>query len=337
MLTAITDRQQVNQAFRKMRSSLIHGTRGEQRWIGFPGGQQQGDVRWLEDDGYWCSVADPELHAQSNRYWSAFGTVSRSDAKDPLTITAEINPPKEGVNRRCAGILAEDSSGAQYLLHSGKIGGGKPGIGRSAFLSYLESPNLHDVAWPDGQVTQAILIGRIDRTALRGQVGEFIRTVAAFKSGSAAPLPTPDTGAESTFAEEFAGTKRAYSVSAVIEATCNHGYVIRSLRKAVAAADVGTVGKDFARDLFLHRKGVVIVQFEAKTDTTPQSIYTGIGQLMLHTATQSPAPHRVLILPNAPEGKTLQRLSALGVEVVTYSLRGHAALFHNLDRVLRSI
>jgi hypothetical protein len=337
MLTAITDRQAVNQAFRKMRASLIHGTRGEIRWIGFPSGQLQGSVRWLEDEGYWCSVADPELHAQDNRYWSAFGTVPRSEAKDPLTITAEINPPKEGVNRRCAGILAEDSSGTQYLLHSGKIGGGKPGIGRSAFLSYLESPNQHELAWPDGQVTRAILIGRIDRPALRGQVGEFIRTVAAFKSGSPAPLPTPDAGAESTFAEEFAGTKRAYSVSAVIEATCNHGYVIRSLRKAVEAADVGTVGKDIARDLFVHRKGVVIVLFEAKTDATPQSIYTGIGQLMLHTATQSPAPHRVLILPDAPDEKTRQRLSALGIEVVTYSLRGHEAVFQNLDRVLRKI
>lgn len=335
MLTAITDRNGVNQAFRKMRASLIRGTRGETRWIGYPGGQQEGDVRWLEDDGYWCSVADPELHPQDNRYWSAFGTVPRSEAKDPLTITAEINPPKEGVNRRCAGILAVDSSGTQYLLHSGKIGGGKPGIGRSAFLSYLEAPNLHEVAWPDGQVTEAILIGRIDRPTLRAQVGHFVAQVAAFKSGAPAPVPMPNGDAESNYSDEFAGQRRAYRVTDLIEATCNHGHVIRSLSRAIEATKVGTIGKDSARDLYIHRRGRVTMLFEAKTDTAPQSIYTGIGQLMLHTASQSPAPVRVLVLPKRPDARTGKRLAALGVEVVTYTLRGTDALFANLMPVLR--
>ncbi len=334
MLTAIIEQDDIHRGYRTFRATMTRGTKGETRWIGFQGGQVEGEVRWLDGEGYWCCLADSPPR-KGWRYWSAFGVVPRADARDPLIITTEINPPREGINRRVAGILARDSAGGVFLLHTGRIGGGKPGVGRSAFLSYLESPNLQDVAWPDGEVTRAVLIGRIDRPTLRSQVGEFVRQVAAFKSGAPAPLPTPNGDAESNYSDEFAGRRRAYRVSDLIEATCNHGHVIRCLRRMIESAKAGTIGKDTARDLYIRHGGRVVILFEAKTDTTPQSIYTGIGQLMLHGAAQSPPALRVLVLPRKPDARTGQRLTALGVEVVTYTLRGTEATFSNLGPVLR--
>lgn len=54
-----------------------------------------------------------------------------------LPIVCEINPPLEGLDKRVQGAFACDN-GHIWLLHRGKIGGGKPGIGRKLFFeNYL--------------------------------------------------------------------------------------------------------------------------------------------------------------------------------------------------------
>ena len=59
--------------------------------------------------------------------WNAFGT-ERPYPGAGLDIACEINFPYEGINRRVAGVFAEDANGTVYVMHRGLIGGSKVGI-----------------------------------------------------------------------------------------------------------------------------------------------------------------------------------------------------------------
>lgn len=95
-------------------------------------------------------------------------------------MTCQINPPKSGRNGRCAGVFLRDSSGAVYLGHTGKLGGGGVGIGRTAFLKFYDKP-LKEVTWPDGTVKPAIVIGKLSSPSFMTGLAEFVYTVDRFK------------------------------------------------------------------------------------------------------------------------------------------------------------
>lgn len=91
---------------------------------------------------------------------------------------------------------------------------------------------------------------------------------------------------------------------------------------------------DQRRDLFLGPSGAPTHLFEVKTDVTPYSIYTGVGQLMLNGATKSAAPARILVVPGDPVGALNTALGQLKVRIVTYSWNGNNPLIKNLKAVL---
>ena len=71
----------------------------------------------------------------SSRFLNEFGVLAPGN----LSIAVEINVPHEGRTGRVAGFFARDhATGAIYLMHSGKVGGGQPGVGAYAFRAWLE-------------------------------------------------------------------------------------------------------------------------------------------------------------------------------------------------------
>ena len=95
-----------------------------------------------------------------------------------LSIACELNPPEKDINRQCAGLFLRDTEGIIYVAHSGKIGGGRKGIGKSAFLSTYRGAR-ESVTWPDGTESEVIVIGRVDGDRLPAQVANFTRRSAA--------------------------------------------------------------------------------------------------------------------------------------------------------------
>jgi hypothetical protein len=94
---------------------------------------------------------------------------------------------------------------------------------------------------------------------------------------------------------------------------------------------------DQQRDLFLlSPEGTVTHLFEIKTDASTSSLYTAIGQLMLHGADQSTIPKRVLILPDTPTEQTLRALRRLSIKIVTYGWVNNKPVFHRLEEALTS-
>jgi len=94
------------------------------------------------------------------------------------------------------------------------------------------------------------------------------------------------------------------------------------------------VRNDKNRDIFIPRTKTMATLFEVKTSCDTQSVYTAVGQLMLHGAVQRNAPQRVLVVPAAPEGPTARTLRRISVEVLVYEWQGPKPTFPDLERLL---
>jgi hypothetical protein len=253
-----------------------------------------------------------------------------------LTIACEVNPPRTGVDRRCAGVLLTEGRGQTYLGHTGKIGGGRAGIGKAAFFERY-SGALERVVWPDGQESDVILIGPVDGSRLPEQLALFVRQSARIKqeivAGGDGDPPLPPA---SSFAPEFSGPKAAYRIAGLIEARADHGLVVNALHQELLGKGIAA-RNDRERDLFVESAdGSPGLLFEVKTSIDTGSLYTGVGQLMFHGAVAPPAPQpvRVLVVPGRPEGDTLTVLTRLGIRVLTFELHGAHVTFDGLDAVL---
>lgn len=77
--------------------------------------------------------------------------------------------------------------------------------------------------------------------------------------------------------------------------------------------------------------------FEVKTDTNTTSIYTGLGQLMLHGAREDVSPRRILVVPGEPDATTREALMRLGVSVLSYTWKDSSPEFLGLVEVSQLI
>jgi len=172
------------------------------RTIGWRGDYEEVDVLWHPDLRIW-SYFDP-IGAE-NRYWCTFG-VEDVPQESYLNITCEINMPYSGVNRKVAGLFVRDPAGKIYITHSGKVGGGRRGIGKSEFWNFYRGDQVVTIVWADGHETEAILIGRLDDSNLTAQVAYFVHEVDRFKTAAIAGggqyLPTV---VSHSFSPEFSG------------------------------------------------------------------------------------------------------------------------------------
>ena len=137
-------------------------------------------VYWRKKESIWIAFAPAML---KNRYWIAFGIQRLKPTKtQALAVRCEINPPKDGINRRCAGLFLKDSNGNVYLAHTGKVGGGKSGIGKDAFLQAYQG-QTETVTWPDkGTGSTVIVFGALNDKSFISKVAEFLVDVDNFKT-----------------------------------------------------------------------------------------------------------------------------------------------------------
>ncbi|HEX8600448.1 MAG TPA: hypothetical protein VF952_18265 [Chloroflexia bacterium] len=317
-LTAITEASEIQRSMQVAWDNLTHSAQQFPRVVGWHGGNTPVTMYWLRDIGIW-TVLNPKI--AGDRYWFCFGTGDPTIYEGMQSIVCEINSPHKGIDRRCAGLFAKDGDDTIYLAHSGKVGGGRKGIGKSTFVDFCSHGNWKVIKWPDGKETSALLIGPIDEPLFRQQVAWFVAEVAEFKRRVASgnkpvSLPFP----EPSFTPEFSGWRTSYVLNKTIASQCNHGLVVSALREALTSQGY-KVSNDRARDLFVNGPdGNMYVLFEAKTDLSSSSIYEGIGQLMFHGARQSATLRRVLVLPGIPNSATMEVLSRLNIEVLQYEL-----------------
>lgn len=263
-----------------------------------------------------------------SRYWNAFGIEEPAKGKN-VSITCEINFPLRGINRRVAGAFVADGLGAVYVVHRGKIGGGRKGIGKLLFEENYRGPWI-DVK--DGEVENVVaLVSALNSPQFAKRVSEFVYEVNRIKSLVSSGLPQVEIPGDSPeFREEFTGKKR-YSVEKQIEARCNHGPVVNGLDLALAGLGL-RVENDRNRDLYVvDSVGRIKALFEVKTDISTTSLYCAVGQLMLHSVDLPERPRLILTIPERVSTALEGKLNKLGIEVLIYEWSDDKVVFAGLD------
>jgi hypothetical protein len=329
-MQVITDEHEAKRAYRELERQLTGLGEHHVRTLGYPGGHEPDmDVYWSEKHGIWAHANDTTA---LGRYWICFGT-ALGKPSNSLGITLECNPPMSGTNRRTAGVFLTDGKN-RFLAHSGKIGGGKKGIGKSEFLAWYDGGGIRSVRWPGGKTSELIVIGRIGSDAFPAQLARFVRSVEAFKQGL--PAQEGPTHHEVFFTPEFSGSKAYEVAKRSIDAKYSHGAVVDALKLLLDGDHL--VGTDQHRDLFCaDRNGQVSALFEVKTSANTTSVYGGVGQLFIHGTELSARTPRILVLPESPKGKLLGALEKLGVSVLTYTLTEGVVAFDGGKRAVQRL
>jgi hypothetical protein len=108
--------------------------------LGWRGGNDEYSLYWHPKERFWAAFSEGDFGG----YWCPYGTADPNE-NCTVSITCEINPPADGVNRRKGGVFLRDSTGTLFLGHTGKLAGGRKGIGKSSFLEQYSGRHRAEV------------------------------------------------------------------------------------------------------------------------------------------------------------------------------------------------
>jgi len=290
--------------------------------IGWVGGRQKG-ARLHSDGLYWFWSSDHK-DARNPRRLNWFGVLGH---RPGVQITVEINTPYEGRNDMMAGLFARNTdNGRVYLLHTGRVGGGKKGVSKAEFLAWSEQDlvTVHDV---DGGAREAVLVMPVEGDGAVRSAINYVQTILEFKRAVSEGLTeTPDAKERvrklRKYFNEHGGRKTGKAAARDIDYESRHWEVVRALRLWREANGLSTnqiVVKDAYIDLGVATRSKLVELYEVKTTTMRGDVYTAIGQLTVH------APggcRRLIVLPSdRPIAKDLtDAFTRSGIELVRFKL-----------------
>lgn len=294
-------------------------------WVGYPGGNFNGNVTYFPSLDIWLSS-----RALPNRCWNGFG-IGRPKAGANNSLTGEINFPNHGINRRVAAVFAEDDHGAILVLHRGRIGGGKPGIGKTHFTNNFRGDFVSAVE--GGKETTFCLVGELYSSHFPAQVADFLREIYRIKE-----LRAFGNHPDFTFLSDFIYTdeKSGVIVTERSEPTTikrTHGLVVNALARQLKETGF-EVGNDRNRDLYVHSAGKITHLFEIKTSSSTQSLFAALGQLLLYSIAIPNAVSLIAVLPDRLAKNVAAKFRSLGVQIVYYQWQLHRPVFPTLPRII---
>ena len=135
------------------------------------GGGFEAEVSYSPELDLWYA-----MQPQGKKCWNGFG-IGQPVAGKKVSIAAEINFPTEGLNRAVSGVFAEDSNGGVWVLHRGKIRGGK-----ALFFQYYQGETL--TADDGGKPDTFALIGSLNDAAFPAKLAAFVHQILAIKTAA---------------------------------------------------------------------------------------------------------------------------------------------------------
>ncbi|HEL3242056.1 TPA: hypothetical protein UN036_001222 [Stenotrophomonas maltophilia] len=308
MFIMLESRTDIAAAQNSLKSTLeAQSDKTVKRTIGYPGGHTPD--QWLSAFGnqwFWSgktSKQDPSARRSLN--W--FGFYSDEAGVD---ITVEINTVPEGLNNRIGGFFARHSeTGVVYLFHSARVGGGRKGVGKEAFLAWSAHEPQH-VTTADGGSREGVLVGPVSGKGASRSILRYVQSVADFKRA-----------VREGAIDEPAFQNKLLKFREVVEA-------LKVWREEQGLLRGRRLVKSVLVDLGVEkgRSNKLEEVYEVKTSIDRSCVYGGIGQLMVHGNGDC---RRVLVLP--ADGELLADLSAaldaLGIELVRYRLGAASVKF----------
>lgn len=300
MLTLIESLRAKNEAMAKLRARLEKAWDHRERRV----------VVWRPDSRtltvhhngkYWFASLAPNKDDLTPRFWNPFGEYR---AAGNFQIAVELNVPTASNSGRVSGFFATDAeTGSAYLMHDGGVGGGRKGVGRTAFLAWSDS-RLVPVVDQQGDIRLGIVVAPVDAESTSSDIARFVQKTIDFKEA----VVNGETETEQARAaqqrygeyfDEYAGKKRRRRIKE-IEYISRHGDIVRALRdwRAIKLRDGERVFKDSYVDLGVRAGGELREIYEVKTSCERQSLYSAIGQIVVHDNSLDGHCGRFLVLPN---------------------------------------
>ncbi len=182
MLRVVGEPRRIDRAIKRLQGAL-KGVPARNVRLTWRGGELRTTIHWARDDSFWWAF-EPRRANDGN---AARHALLLGHAPDPPTrresITCEINLPRAGADRKVAGIVVADDSGALYLAHSGRMGGARPGQRKSGFRDFLDDGVWRQVTWPDSKTSEALIVAPLASPRLTRLLGQFVDSVRRFKAG----------------------------------------------------------------------------------------------------------------------------------------------------------
>jgi len=175
MLVAIVKKSEIKRAQREFleRMENVAEKHGVTR-VGHQGRRWKEKACWNSRLDIWWV-----MDKAKNRYWNAFGTQQPIWNGNTSDIVCEINSPFYGVNRRIGGVFAKDTKGRTYVVHSRKIGGGRPGIGKQLFVKHFRGK------WKDvtrgNSIERLAFVGLLAEKKFPNRISDFVHQVQEMK------------------------------------------------------------------------------------------------------------------------------------------------------------
>jgi len=295
--------------------------------LGHPGGAIEAKVFWSDRLGIWMHQGKKS----GNRCGHAFG-VGKPVKASSIPITCEINFPLHGIDRRMGGALAKDRHGRIFVVHRGKIGGGKKGVGKSLFDKHYRG------AWAvmeDGDCETAVaLVGSLNSPRFVRQTIQFIRKIDSMKDSISRRSSQMEMAFDDArFREELIGAvcgpSERYPVS-----DCDHGLIVLDLHVALKKKGIKTAN-DPVRDLFaVNANGQTVAVFQIMTAHSTSALNAGIASLLLNNVDLISKPLLILVIPAGIDPALAGKLKQIGIDTLEYGWRGDCAVFPLLPDVI---
>jgi len=294
--------------------------------LGHQGAGFPAKVLWSKSLGIWkFSRAIKEV-----RYWNAFG-VGKPGASSVLSIASEINFPWAQIDRKTGGAFAEDAWGNVFVIHRGKIGGGKKGVGKSLFehnyrgvWSFME----------DGDsLSQVAVIGALNSPRFALQAAQFVKKIEMLKSTAAPSTQTEMNFSEISFREDLVGSAPSSAEDEVISA-CDHDLVIGELAALLQRQKI-KIGNDTENELFAvdTSENRISHIFEFLTDTKEKNVLAAAAKLLLQTSAAALNPMPVLVLPEDKINNYAQELQRINISVLGFRWQEEKVVFSGLEKI----
>lgn len=326
MIKVITDKKRITELHRKFQNQLSNFLTDEiYGWIGYPSGSFEDKIKYSDELNIWISHNE-----QSNRFWNGFGIGKPREGKNN-PLNGEINFPFEGINRRVAGAFAQEDKGKILVLHRGRIGGGKPGIGKNYFKNNFRGDFV--IAIDEDRETEFCLVGELNSNHFPKQVANFIKEIYRVKSiDKGEKIPDFDDLNNFIFTNEQSGqTENERTGTTIIERT--HGIVVNALARELEIQNC-KIGNDRNRDLFIHQTNKITTLFEIKTSSSTQNLYSAVGQLIIYSIPINNDVKLVIVIPEQLNKTVTKRLLQLGIHILYYEWTNENPEFIGLNNIL---
>lgn len=327
MYSIIEDRHEIKRLQNKFAEKLRQNLPSKQKClVGFPGGSYISETYFSEKHNFWYTNKET-----NSRFWNAFG-LGQPEISKSNSLVGEINFPYSGIDRRIGGVFAKDMKGNVVVLHRGKIGGGKKGVGKNLFLENYRGDFIS--AKEGNQEARLCLVGELSSKWFAGQVGNFISEIARVKQ-----LQNQD---RTNLVERLNAFKYTNEKSGVIvkeqkdPGTIDrvHGLVVNELARQLERKGF-MVGNDNNRDLFVYSNNRIKALFEIKTSSSTQCLYSAVGQLLVYSIPIEGSPRLIMVMPEKLNKQVTHRLSQLNIEVLYYDRSGQEITFNDLSTLMQ--